>query len=159
VSARQLLDQQFVGRFQQLLREHSLPAECIEIELTENVLQTGRSTNSNIRAFAIAESIVELGARLGLNMTVEGIERPEQLGMLWQHETLHLHGYLLSRPVSAEQLPDVIASLPMRMRSLLLSAPSRTQTSRAESARDATVQRESNGGSADRGRPRLGQST
>ncbi len=170
VSARQLLDQQFVGRVEQLLRKHSLPAECIEIELTENVLQTGRATidglsalramgagialddfgtgfssltsleqlpltrvkldrslitciDSNTRALAIARSIIELGQRLGLKMTAEGIERPEQLCLLWEHEKLHLQGYLLSRPVSVAQLPSVIADLPMRMQSLLLSSP------------------------------------
>jgi diguanylate cyclase (GGDEF)-like protein len=179
VSARQLLDRQFVARVQELLRQHSLPAECIEIELTENVLQTGRSTidalsalralgagialddfgtgfssltsleqlpltrvkldrslitciDSNARAFAIAQSIIELGERLGLKMTAEGIERPEQLCMLWAHEKLHLQGYLLSRAVSIGQLPGVIADLPMRMRSLLLSAPSATAANRGE---------------------------
>jgi EAL domain-containing protein (putative c-di-GMP-specific phosphodiesterase class I) len=163
----------------QLLREHSLPAECIEIELTENVLQTGRSTidglsalralgagialddfgtgsssltsleqlpltrvkldrslitciDSNTRALAIAQSIIELGQRLGLKMTAEGIERPEQLCLLWEHEKLYLQGYLLSRPVSVAQLPAAIADLPMRMRSLLLSAPSLARTNRDE---------------------------
>lgn len=44
VSARQILDQGFHDRVQQLLDIHRLPASCIELELTENVLQTGRST-------------------------------------------------------------------------------------------------------------------
>jgi diguanylate cyclase (GGDEF)-like protein len=44
LSSRQLLDARFVDRVTGLLREHRLPARCIEIELTENVLQTGAAT-------------------------------------------------------------------------------------------------------------------
>ena len=49
VSARQLLDPRFVERLQELLHEHKLPARCIEIELTENVLQTGPATIETLR--------------------------------------------------------------------------------------------------------------
>ena len=34
----------FVERLQQLLLTHSLPPQCLEIELTENVTQTGTTT-------------------------------------------------------------------------------------------------------------------
>jgi diguanylate cyclase (GGDEF)-like protein len=44
LSSRQLLDRRFVDHVMGLLREHRLPARCIEIELTENVLQTGAET-------------------------------------------------------------------------------------------------------------------
>ena len=49
VSARQLIDQRFVQRIQQLLREFALPPSCIELELTESVLQTGSSTIESLR--------------------------------------------------------------------------------------------------------------
>lgn len=49
VSARQLIDHRFVQRIQQLLREFALPATCIELELTESVLQTGNSTIESLR--------------------------------------------------------------------------------------------------------------
>jgi EAL domain-containing protein (putative c-di-GMP-specific phosphodiesterase class I) len=49
VSARQLIDHRFVQRIQQLLREFALPATCIELELTESVLQTGNSTIDSLR--------------------------------------------------------------------------------------------------------------
>ncbi len=49
VSARQLIDQRFVPRIQQLLRECALPPSCIELELTESVLQTGSSTIESLR--------------------------------------------------------------------------------------------------------------
>lgn len=44
VSPRQLLDYRFVDRVRELLTEFDVPSRCIEIELTESVLQTGRST-------------------------------------------------------------------------------------------------------------------
>jgi diguanylate cyclase (GGDEF)-like protein len=49
VSARQLLDTHFVERVRELLAEHDLPAACMEIELTETVLQTGPGTIETLR--------------------------------------------------------------------------------------------------------------
>ncbi|HEY8265207.1 MAG TPA: EAL domain-containing protein, partial [Steroidobacteraceae bacterium] len=44
VSALQLLDSRFVQSLGLALERHQLAPECIEVELTENVLQTGRHT-------------------------------------------------------------------------------------------------------------------
>jgi diguanylate cyclase (GGDEF)-like protein len=49
VSARQLFDVQFADRVQALLHEHQLPPQCLEIELTETVLQTGASTIEGLK--------------------------------------------------------------------------------------------------------------
>ena len=49
LSSRQLLDARFVEHVMTLLSEHRLPARCIEIELTENVLQTGNATIEVLR--------------------------------------------------------------------------------------------------------------
>jgi EAL domain-containing protein (putative c-di-GMP-specific phosphodiesterase class I) len=49
VSPRQLLDGRFVGRVADLLRAHALPPACLEIELTESVLQTGPATVESLR--------------------------------------------------------------------------------------------------------------
>ncbi len=49
VSPRQLLDGRFVGFVADLLREYELPARCIEVELTETVLQTGPGTIDALR--------------------------------------------------------------------------------------------------------------
>ena len=64
VSARQLLDPTFVERLQNLLREYQLPSRCIEIELTENVLQTGPATIETLRqlrALGIAIALDDFG--------------------------------------------------------------------------------------------------
>jgi diguanylate cyclase (GGDEF)-like protein len=44
VSPRQFLDYGFVDTLEKLLKEYRLPARCIELELTESVLQTGTTT-------------------------------------------------------------------------------------------------------------------
>ncbi len=44
VSPRQFLDYRFVSKLEMLLKEYELPAQCVELELTESVLQTGSHT-------------------------------------------------------------------------------------------------------------------
>ena len=169
-SARQVLDTQFLRRVQELLDEHRLPARCIEIELTENVLQTGRATvdvvrqlrecgigialddfgtgysslaslerlpltrvkldqsliasiDTNERSRVIADAIAALCGHLGLEMTAEGVERPEQLAALLQHRSTYLQGYLLSRPVPGQNVLACIRDVPARMQSMLLADP------------------------------------
>jgi EAL domain-containing protein (putative c-di-GMP-specific phosphodiesterase class I) len=152
-----------------LLREHRLPAHCTEIELTENVLQTGAATidvlrqlrdqgvaialddfgigysslasleklpltrvkldgtliasiHTNLRSAAITRALVGLCHNIGLEVTAEGIECPEQLVLLSDLTRICLQGYLLSRPVSAEELVSVMTALLNHMASLLLSS-------------------------------------
>jgi diguanylate cyclase (GGDEF)-like protein len=165
LSSRQLLDGRFVDRVMELLREHRLPARCIEIELTENVLQTGVATvevlrqlrahgvavalddfgtgysslasleqlpltrvkldrtliasiHTSARSAAIARAIIGLCHSIGLEVTAEGVECPEQLALLTDLTPIYLQGYLLARPVSAEKLLPIMAALPGRMASL-----------------------------------------
>jgi len=64
VSARQLLDHRFVDKVKALLLEHDLPTRCIEIELTETVLQTGRATLDTLgqlHAAGIATALDDFG--------------------------------------------------------------------------------------------------
>ncbi|MDY6949452.1 MAG: EAL domain-containing protein, partial [Pseudomonadota bacterium] len=64
VSPRQLLDYRFVDRVQELLTEHDLPARCIEVELTETVLQTGPATIEQLhrlRALGVAIALDDFG--------------------------------------------------------------------------------------------------
>lgn len=64
VSARQLLDHRFVDNVQALLQEFELPAHCIEIELTETVLQTGLATIDTLHrlhAVGIAIALDDFG--------------------------------------------------------------------------------------------------
>ncbi|HKQ13464.1 MAG TPA: EAL domain-containing protein [Steroidobacteraceae bacterium] len=61
ISSQQFLDGHFVERLQTLLSRHGLPAECLEIELTENVLQTGPTT------IAALHRLRELGVSIALD--------------------------------------------------------------------------------------------
>lgn len=168
-SVRQVLDRGFEARLLSLLEHHELPPHCIELELTENVLQTGRATieaigrlrtagigialddfgtgysslaslehlpltrvkldqslvasiDTNARSLAITVAIAGLCRQLGLEMTAEGVERPEQLAVLLPHASICLQGYLISRPVSRAELPGRVLELPERLQSLLLSS-------------------------------------
>ncbi len=64
VSSRQLIDSHFVERVKSLLSEYRLPPRCIEIELTETVLQTGSVTLEalrQLRAHGIAIALDDFG--------------------------------------------------------------------------------------------------
>jgi diguanylate cyclase (GGDEF)-like protein len=185
LSSRQLLDRRFVDHVMALLREHRLPARCIEIELTENVLQTGAATidvlrqlrdqgvaialddfgtgysslasleklpltrvkldgtliasiHTSARSAAITRALVGLCHNIGLEVTAEGIESPEQLLLLADLAPIHLQGYLLARPVSAKELLSVMKALPNHMASLLLSS-TRTDTAQEEAPPERSV--------------------
>lgn len=49
LSSRQLLDGRFIDRVLDLLKQYRLPSQCIEIELSEGVLQTGAETIEVLR--------------------------------------------------------------------------------------------------------------
>lgn len=167
VSPRQLLDYRFVERVQALLREYAVPPECIEIELTESVLQTGHATiealkrlramglaialddfgtgysslasleqlpltrikldrsliagiDSNPRSAAIARAIMGLCQGLGLEITAEGVERPEQFALLYGHRAMYLQGYLLARPAPADALETMMRTVRQQCEELLV---------------------------------------
>jgi diguanylate cyclase (GGDEF)-like protein len=64
VSSQQLLGADFVERLGALLKQHALPAECLEFELTENVLQTGKSTVEalhKLRALGVSIALDDFG--------------------------------------------------------------------------------------------------
>jgi diguanylate cyclase (GGDEF)-like protein len=64
VSPRHFLDYRFVSRVEALLREFELPAHCLEIELTETVLQTGAhtiKTLDQLRAIGVSIALDDFG--------------------------------------------------------------------------------------------------
>jgi EAL domain-containing protein (putative c-di-GMP-specific phosphodiesterase class I) len=169
VSARQLLDHRFVDNVQALLIEHDLPPRCLEIELTETVLQTGPATLDTLhklraagiatalddfgtgysalasleklpfsrikldksliddivtstRSAAIAQAIIWLCHSLGLEVTAEGLERPDQLAALRAYRPLLLQGYLLSHPVPQNEVVAALNRLSVEL-PLLLPRP------------------------------------
>jgi EAL domain-containing protein (putative c-di-GMP-specific phosphodiesterase class I) len=154
---------------QRLLLQHELPPRCIEIELTETVLQTGSAIINTLRelrelgigvalddfgtgfsalaslqhlpltrvkldqsliaaidrdprALAIAQAITDLCEKLGLEVTAEGIERPEQLRILLEHRSMCLQGFLISYPIETDSVAAAVATMPEQMQSLFLAA-------------------------------------
>ena len=56
-------------------------------------------------ARAIVEAILAMAHSLGLRVTAEGVETEEQLAFLRSHGCDQIQGFLLGRPMPAEQLP------------------------------------------------------
>jgi diguanylate cyclase (GGDEF)-like protein len=174
ISPRQLLDHRFIDELLAMLLEFRLPAKCIELELTETVLQTGSATiaalrllqshgigialddfgtgyssltslehlplsrikldrslissiDTSARSAAIARAIIDLCAGLDLEVTAEGIERPQQLAWLRGSRGMYLQGYLLSDAVPFADVLRVKASLVDKIQDLLLSLPSKSR--------------------------------
>jgi EAL domain-containing protein (putative c-di-GMP-specific phosphodiesterase class I) len=64
VSSRQLVDLAFVPRLSELLEAEGLPPSAVEIELTENVLQTGAhtlATLSRLREIGVTTALDDFG--------------------------------------------------------------------------------------------------
>jgi hypothetical protein len=74
------------------------------------------------RALAIAHAITNLCEKLGLEVTAEGIERPEQLRFLLQHRSMCLLGFLISYPIESDSVATAVANFPEQMQSLFLVA-------------------------------------
>jgi diguanylate cyclase (GGDEF)-like protein len=65
ISSQQFLSGNFVERLHALLTEHELPPQCLEIELTENVLQTGTTTITalhRLRELGVSIALDDFGA-------------------------------------------------------------------------------------------------
>jgi EAL domain-containing protein (putative c-di-GMP-specific phosphodiesterase class I) len=58
---------------------------------------------------AIVSAVLMLGSALGTTTVVEGVEEPEQLAYLRRHGASLAQGFLLGRPVPAEDLLAVVA--------------------------------------------------
>lgn len=170
ISSRQLLDGRFVEQILALLAEYRLPTHCIELELTESMLQTGSATvealrvlkshgfgialddfgtgyssltsleqlplsrikldrslvesiDTSTRSAAIARAVIDLCDSLGLQVTAEGIERPQQFVWLATYRSLFLQGFLLSDAVPFAQVLTVKDALVNKVQDLLMSLP------------------------------------
>jgi diguanylate cyclase (GGDEF)-like protein len=74
VSSRQFMLADFIGRVERALRYHDLAADCLEIELTEDVLQTGRGTIESLqslRTMGVTIALDDFGAGFSSLASVE----------------------------------------------------------------------------------------
>lgn len=82
-----------------------------KIKIDRSFLEAMETTGESA---IIIHSIIHLGRALGLTVTAEGIETPEQQRFLQAAGAHELQGYLFSRPVSAEEITRMIAPEPLR---------------------------------------------
>jgi diguanylate cyclase (GGDEF)-like protein/PAS domain S-box-containing protein len=78
-----------------------------------DVLKLDRSFVSRIdrdpKSRALCESVVAIGQALGLDVVAEGVETPAQLGALRAVGCGFAQGFLLARPLRADQLTDLLS--------------------------------------------------
>ncbi len=90
------------------LEQLELSRVKIDRSLIEHVDQQPRSAS-------IARSMIALCRSLNLDVTVEGIERPEQFHFLRTCENVDVQGYLFARPLSVDQVPMARKELVARL--------------------------------------------
>jgi EAL domain-containing protein (putative c-di-GMP-specific phosphodiesterase class I) len=95
------------------------------VKLDRSLIQ---SIDTSARSLAIARAIVGLCDGLGLQVTAEGVERPEQLALLLANPSICLQGYLICEPTRSDSVPRVVAEMPQHLQSLLLTIPDTTTT-------------------------------
>jgi diguanylate cyclase (GGDEF)-like protein len=185
VSAQQFVAGDFPAEIERLLNRYDLPADALELELTESMLQTGAITvetlrglrmlgvstalddfgtgyssltsleqlplsrvkldrsvvaevDWNPRAASIARSIIGLCRTLGLQVTVEGVERPNQLDFLVGCGEVSVQGFLVARPQEASEIINLVNGSGDRMNALLQAAELSREDSVGEIG-DATI--------------------
>jgi EAL domain-containing protein (putative c-di-GMP-specific phosphodiesterase class I) len=68
-----------------------------------------REITSNSEDKAIADAIIALGRALDLTIVAEGVETPEQENFLREHHCDQVQGYLISKPVPADEFTAFMA--------------------------------------------------
>ncbi len=68
-----------------------------------------REITSNSEDKAIADAIIALGRALDLTIVAEGVETPEQENFLRAHHCDQIQGYLISKPVTADEFAAFMA--------------------------------------------------
>ncbi|OEC36347.1 diguanylate cyclase (GGDEF) domain-containing protein [Pseudomonas cuatrocienegasensis] len=157
VSAAQLLQPDFVERFDAHLRAAEVRAQQVEVEITESVAMrnfdsvcsqlralrergvsvaiddfgTGFSSLSYLRLLPadrlkidrsfimeigavadhqlIAEAVIQIAARVGMQVIAEGVETPLQADWVRQHGCHEAQGYLFGKPMPCDQLLNWLA--------------------------------------------------
>lgn len=81
-----------------------------------DVIKIDRSFISDLdtrdSARPIVQAILGLGKALGLSVTAEGVETNEQLALLTADHCNEVQGFLMAKPLKAEQIDELLAEIP-----------------------------------------------
>lgn len=83
-------------------------------DLPADILKIDRSFVERIAAAndePVTRSVIAIARSLGMTTVAEGVETPTQLAWLTDHGCDRLQGYLLSRPVTVDAVPELHARL------------------------------------------------
>jgi diguanylate cyclase (GGDEF)-like protein len=78
--------------------------------------------DTSVRAQAIVNATLQLCKDFGLEVTAEGIERPQQFLSLMRQQPMLLQGYLISRPVVESKVAELVLRMPQITEGLLLES-------------------------------------
>ncbi len=79
------------------------PIDCIKIDRSF-VAEIGRDSSGA----ALPAAVIAMGQSLGKRVTAEGVETPHQVAFLRQHWCDEIQGYIFSRPVTAEEVTNML---------------------------------------------------
>ena len=84
---------------------HKLPVHSLKID--KSFLD---SLSVDEQSASLVQSMIELGHNLGLNVVAEGVETEEQLAFLRERKCDEIQGYLIGKPLRAEEFASFIPS-------------------------------------------------
>ncbi|MDD9269216.1 EAL domain-containing protein [Paenibacillus sp. GCM10023248] len=80
-----------------------LPVQCMKLDKT-----LIDRVNHDERSQVIVSTLILMAHQLGLFVVAEGVEQPEQLQLLQRYHCDQIQGYLISRPLEADQLMKML---------------------------------------------------
>jgi diguanylate cyclase (GGDEF)-like protein len=105
--------------------------------------------DSSPRSAAIAHSIIRLCRNLGLQVTIEGVERPAQLDFLAACGEVSVQGFLIAKPAEESAIVGLVRDMREHLGSLLAAAerdrPAIVEDDLTSSVRILRLQRRSTG--------------
>ncbi|MBC7784447.1 MAG: bifunctional diguanylate cyclase/phosphodiesterase [Burkholderiales bacterium] len=102
----------FGAGYSSLSRVHSLPIDTLKIDraFINEITVKDAATPLHHRT-AVLRAMATLGHSLGLRLVAEGVETRDQAAFLRRIGYDAMQGYLYSKPVTAEQIPDLVKRL------------------------------------------------
>lgn len=82
--------------------------QSLEIDLIKIDQSFVVNLGEDVQSKALCSAVVSIGRALNIKVVAEGVETPEQLRILRQLGCDEVQGYLISKPVPANQIPQLI---------------------------------------------------